>query len=63
MVVYDDIILIFELLNNFITPGNSMVNFTDDTYPVIPASNRGSCVEEIQHVGDCMGMHTQITCD
>ena len=35
-----------------LTPGNSMVKFTDDTYLVIPASNCGSCAEEIQHVGD-----------
>jgi len=35
-----------------LTPDNSMVKFPDDTYLVIPASNHGSCVEEIQHVGD-----------
>jgi len=33
-------------------PGNSMVKFADDTYMIFPASNRGSCVEEIRHVGD-----------
>jgi len=35
-----------------LTPGNSMVKFADDRYLVISASNRGSCVKEIQHVGD-----------
>jgi len=35
-----------------LAPGNSMVQFADDTYLVIPASNRGSSVQEIQHVGD-----------
>jgi len=29
-----------------------MVKFADDTYLIIPASNRGSCDEEKQHVGD-----------
>jgi len=29
-----------------------MVKFADDTYLVIPASNRGSCAEEMQLVGD-----------
>jgi len=33
-----------------LTPGNAMVKFADDTYLVIPASNRGSCVEEIQQL-------------
>ena len=35
-----------------LTVGNSMVKFADDTYLVIPASNCGSCAEEINHVGD-----------
>jgi len=29
-----------------------MVKFADDTYLVIPASNCGSCVEEVQYVRD-----------
>jgi hypothetical protein len=35
-----------------LTVGNSMVKFADDNYLVIPASNCGSCAEEINHVGD-----------
>ena len=35
-----------------LTPGNLMVKFADDTYLVIPASNSGSCVEEVNPIGD-----------